>query len=179
MKPILAGVAFAAVAASLFAVGQTEQIDLAEYPLEGTITFAHSVSGWHKAYFDPIFAAFEEQCPGIGIRSEEMTDGGPSRSTQLLSHLLYEEAFGFSNTGFASAVAVVPNFLLLARLGLIDSLGGLIVPFWGSAFAVSLFRQAILRILSDFHDAAAIDGCTVGRRALRHDPVAERIFHHA
>lgn len=36
-----------------------------------------------------------------------LTNGGPQRATHLLSHMLFEEAFGFFNTGYASALAIV------------------------------------------------------------------------
>lgn len=42
-----------------------------------------------------------------------LTDGGPLQATQILSHLLYEEAFEFFSIGYASAIAVVLFVLLL------------------------------------------------------------------
>jgi ABC-type sugar transport system permease subunit len=43
-----------------------------------------------------------------------LTDGGPVKGTQVLSHLLYQEAFKFFDTGYASAIAVVFFILVLA-----------------------------------------------------------------
>ena len=43
-----------------------------------------------------------------------LTDGGPVGGTQVLSHLLYEEAFKFFDTGYASGIAVVFFILVLA-----------------------------------------------------------------
>jgi len=48
-----------------------------------------------------------------------LTDGGPLGATQVLSHLLYQEAFQFFDTGYASAVAVV-FFLLVLLLALLQ-----------------------------------------------------------
>jgi len=47
-----------------------------------------------------------------------LTDGGPVGATQVLSHLLYQQAFQFFNTGYASGIAVVffAVVLLLALL---------------------------------------------------------------
>lgn len=42
-----------------------------------------------------------------------LTDGGPLGETQVLSHLLYQEAFQFFDTGYASAIAVVFFILVL------------------------------------------------------------------
>lgn len=48
-----------------------------------------------------------------------LTDGGPLGATQVLSHLLYQQAFQFFNTGYASAVAVV-FFALVLVLALLQ-----------------------------------------------------------
>lgn len=48
-----------------------------------------------------------------------LTDGGPLGATQVLSHLLYQEAFQFFDTGYASAVAVV-FFVLVLLLALLQ-----------------------------------------------------------
>ncbi|HOI22427.1 MAG: sugar ABC transporter permease [Spirochaetia bacterium] len=42
-----------------------------------------------------------------------MTNGGPTKSTQILSLLLYQEAFQFFNIGYASSIAVVYFILVL------------------------------------------------------------------
>lgn len=44
-----------------------------------------------------------------------LTDGGPLRATQTLSHLLYQEGFSFFNAGYASSIALV-YFALLAGI---------------------------------------------------------------
>jgi ABC-type sugar transport system permease subunit len=48
-----------------------------------------------------------------------LTDGGPLGATQVLSHLLFQQAFQFFNTGYASAVAVV-FFVLVLFLALLQ-----------------------------------------------------------
>jgi ABC-type sugar transport system permease subunit len=48
-----------------------------------------------------------------------LTDGGPLDSTQVLSHLLYQEAFQFFDTGYASGIAVV-FFCLVLFLALLQ-----------------------------------------------------------
>ena len=44
-----------------------------------------------------------------------LTDGGPLRATQTVSHLLYQEGFSFFNAGYASSIALV-YFVLLAGI---------------------------------------------------------------
>ena len=55
-------------------------------------------------------------------------------------------------------VAMVPLFLLLKQLGLVNSYGGVIVPAAASIFGIFLVRQYALSIPSDLLEAARIDG---------------------
>lgn len=57
-------------------------------------------------------------------------------------------------------VLIVPNLSTLVKLGLYDSLVGVMAPYWGSAFGTFLMRQVFRTIPRDFEDAAIIDGCT-------------------
>jgi len=51
-----------------------------------------------------------------------------------------------------------PNYILVTRLGWLDTLAALIVPQLSSAFGVFMLRQHLLSIPNDLFDAAAIDG---------------------
>lgn len=57
-----------------------------------------------------------------------------------------------------SQVAMLPLFLLLKSLGLVDSFGGVIVPGLASLFGIFLVRQYALSIPDSLLDAARIDG---------------------
>jgi multiple sugar transport system permease protein len=59
-----------------------------------------------------------------------------------------------------SQVAMVPLFLLLKQLGLVNSYGGVIVPAMASIFGIFLVRQYALSIPEDLLDAARIDGAS-------------------
>jgi multiple sugar transport system permease protein len=59
-----------------------------------------------------------------------------------------------------SQVALVPLFLLLKELGLVNSYGGVIVPAMASIFGIFLVRQYALSIPDDLLDAARIDGAS-------------------
>jgi len=48
-----------------------------------------------------------------------MTNGGPIKSTQILSLLLYQEAFQFFNIGYASSIAVI-FFIIVLALALVQ-----------------------------------------------------------
>jgi multiple sugar transport system permease protein len=57
-------------------------------------------------------------------------------------------------------VTMIPSYLILVRMGLIDNLLGLIVPAATSAFGIFLMRQFIESIPSEMIDAARIDGAS-------------------
>lgn len=57
-------------------------------------------------------------------------------------------------------VLMIPAYLILVRLGLIDSLWGLVVPGATSAFGIFLMRQFISGLPNELLDAARIDGAS-------------------
>jgi multiple sugar transport system permease protein len=56
-------------------------------------------------------------------------------------------------------VTIVPMFLLIAKLGLVDTYAGLILPELFSGFTVLLLQQYFLAVPDDLMHAARIDGC--------------------
>jgi sn-glycerol 3-phosphate transport system permease protein len=64
----------------------------------------------------------------------------------------------------APVVLIVPNLATIARLGLYDSLLGVMAPYFASAFGTFLMRQAFRAIPRELEDAALIDGASVWQR---------------
>jgi multiple sugar transport system permease protein len=58
-------------------------------------------------------------------------------------------------------MTIIPNFVTMRELGLIDSLVSLILLSSFSAFGIFLFRQFFLTVPRELHDAALVDGCSV------------------
>lgn len=56
-------------------------------------------------------------------------------------------------------VLVIPMYMLMDRIGWVDTYWALIVPGLTSAFGIFMMRQFIQTIPSDLMDAARIDGC--------------------
>lgn len=56
-------------------------------------------------------------------------------------------------------MTLVPNYVLISRLGWYNSYPALIVPWCANAFSIFLMRQAFLSLPDDFYDAAKVDGC--------------------
>jgi len=55
---------------------------------------------------------------------------------------------------------IVPLYLMFAKLGLVDTYLGILLPSAVGIFVTYLFRQAFLDFPRDLEDAAFIDGCT-------------------
>jgi multiple sugar transport system permease protein len=57
-------------------------------------------------------------------------------------------------------VYLVPSYIILARLGWIDTYQAMIVPWLAYIFSIFLLRQHFKTIPNDLYDAAIIDGCS-------------------
>lgn len=55
-------------------------------------------------------------------------------------------------------VLLIPNFIVVARLGWVDRLAALTVPFIGSAFYIFLLRQFVAQVPDELIESARIDG---------------------
>lgn len=57
-------------------------------------------------------------------------------------------------------VLLIPNYILLAKLGWLDTFYALIVPWLASVFGIFLLRQFYLALPQDIFEAARIDGAS-------------------
>ena len=55
-------------------------------------------------------------------------------------------------------ILLVPNYRTMASLGLVDTLLGIGLPYFASAFAIFLLRQTFLSIPKELDEAARIEG---------------------
>ena len=55
-------------------------------------------------------------------------------------------------------VLMIPLYLVLARLHLLDTYAALILPFFVDAFSIFLVRQYVTQLPSELEDAARVDG---------------------
>jgi sn-glycerol 3-phosphate transport system permease protein len=92
---------------------------------------------------------------------------------QLVTATLSAYAFAFvrmpyRNAVFAVFVAtmfipweaiIIPNYLLMADSGLINTYPALILPFLAAGFGTFLLRQFFLSFPRDLYEAALVDGC--------------------
>jgi multiple sugar transport system permease protein len=59
-----------------------------------------------------------------------------------------------------SVVTLIPQFLVIRHLGLVDHPLGVVLPSFFSAFGIFLLRQFFLNIPAELENAALLDGCT-------------------
>jgi len=59
-----------------------------------------------------------------------------------------------------SQVAMLPLFLLLKNLGLVNTYGGVLLPGMASVFGIFLIRQFVLAVPDSLLDAARLDGAS-------------------
>ncbi|WP_030894786.1 carbohydrate ABC transporter permease [Streptomyces sp. NRRL F-5053] len=57
-------------------------------------------------------------------------------------------------------LTMIPTFMVMKRLGLIDTLGALVLPSLVTPFAVFLLRQFFLSLPRELEEAAWLDGCS-------------------
>ena len=57
-------------------------------------------------------------------------------------------------------VTLIPNYITMVNLHLVDTFFALIIPFAVSAFAILMFRQAFQGLPQALIDAARLDGCS-------------------
>ena len=62
---------------------------------------------------------------------------------------------------------VVPNYLTISKLGLLDTYLAVAAPYFASALGIFLLRQTFLSIPKEIEQAARLDGCS-GLRFLWH-----------
>ncbi|MDQ2718892.1 MAG: carbohydrate ABC transporter permease [Bacteroidota bacterium] len=57
-------------------------------------------------------------------------------------------------------ITLIPNYITMVNLHLVDTYLALVIPFAVSAFAILMFRQAFQGLPQALIDAARLDGCT-------------------
>ncbi|WP_405483425.1 carbohydrate ABC transporter permease [Streptomyces sp. NBC_00009] len=70
----------------------------------------------------------------------------------------------FSTLMVAMPVILVPLFMVVAKVGLVNSYAGLILPVAFTAFPIFLMRQFYLQFPRELEEAADLDGCGYLRR---------------
>lgn len=65
-----------------------------------------------------------------------------------------------------SQIFIIPQYLMVSRLGMLNSAFGLLFPGLVTAFGTFLLRQAYMGLPSSLEEAARLDGCNIGQTFL-------------
>ncbi|MCB0082985.1 MAG: carbohydrate ABC transporter permease [Caldilineaceae bacterium] len=57
-------------------------------------------------------------------------------------------------------LTLIPRYVLIAKAGLLNTYGGMIIPFLTGTFGIFLTKQFMLGIPDELIDAATVDGCS-------------------
>lgn len=57
-------------------------------------------------------------------------------------------------------ITLIPNYVTMVKLGLVDTYAALIIPFLLNSFAILMFRQAFINMPKALIEAARVDGCS-------------------
>jgi multiple sugar transport system permease protein len=66
-----------------------------------------------------------------------------------------------------SQIFIIPQYLMVSKLGLLNTCAGLVFPGLVTAFGTYLLKTGYEGLPRDLEEAASIDGCNIGRRFLR------------
>lgn len=66
-----------------------------------------------------------------------------------------------------SQIFIIPQYLMVSKLGLLNTVTGLVFPGLVTAFGTYLLKTGYQGLPKDLEEAAAIDGCNIGQRFLR------------
>lgn len=74
-------------------------------------------------------------------------------------------------------ILLVENYRTMARLGLVDTLLGIGLPYFASAFAIFLLRQTFLGIPKELDEAARVEGASALQKLWRvYVPLARPVY---
>jgi sn-glycerol 3-phosphate transport system permease protein len=74
-------------------------------------------------------------------------------------------------------VLIVENYRTMHRLGLVDTIAGMALPYVASAFGIFLLRQAFKTVPKELEEAARIEGCgTLGILWRVYVPLARPVY---
>lgn len=131
------------------------------WPELDNIQWQNYVEAWITASFDRFFFN------SVAIATVNVT--GTFLVTVLAAFAFAKLEFPGRNVVFTVLLAtlmipddvkLIPNFLTISRLGLIDTIWAMTIPFMGSVFFIFLVRQFFRQVPNELLDSARIDGAT-------------------
>jgi sn-glycerol 3-phosphate transport system permease protein len=148
------------------------------YAISGSLMTAQQLAQYPPALLPipPQFGSFRDVLHAIPLVREYFNSAlvaGTVTLGQLVTATLSAYAFAFLRVPFPRIVfalfmatmfipweaIIIPNYLLMADQGLINTYPALILPFLAAGFGTFLLRQFFLSFPRDLQEAALVDGC--------------------
>jgi sn-glycerol 3-phosphate transport system permease protein len=148
------------------------------YAISGSLMSAQELSRYPPALLPtaPRLTSFHDVLQAIPLGRQYLNSSVVAIAVtigQLATATLSAYAFAFlrfplRNLAFGVFLAtmmipweavIIPNYLLMAQAGLIDTYPALIMPFLAAGFGTFLLRQFFLGFPRDLYEAALVDGC--------------------
>jgi sn-glycerol 3-phosphate transport system permease protein len=135
--------------------------DETRFALDAPWTLANFVDAWHAAPFGRYY--FNTVVLVLGILVVQLV------LSTLAAYAFATVPFRGSGIAFwlvlvqlviAPDVLISENYNTMAKLGLVDTLTAIGLPFFASAFAIFLLRQAFKSVPKELDEAAEIEGCS-------------------
>ena len=147
-------------------------------------SFAETITRVSAIPFDPKFWPRVPQWDNYKVAWSEASFGLYFRNSVIISAVTVTgivvtsslAAYAFAKLRFAGrdlifsillatlmipqTVLLIPNFIIIAKLGWVDRLPALTVPFLANAFHIFLLRQFFMQIPNELLEVAKIDGCS-------------------
>ncbi len=121
--------------------------------------FDNFAAAWHKAPFARFFfnsVVVTSAVTGIQLATASMAAYAFARLRFPGKGLLF---LGYLSVMMVpSQVTLIPNFVTLKQLGMLNTYWALILPFAATGFGTFLIRQHFLSIPNELFDAAVVDG---------------------
>ena len=108
-----------------------------------------------RALFNSLFVSFINT--GFSLVFSSMVGYALSRMEFKMRDLIFFIIIFTMSLPFQ--ITLIPNYVLMVKVGWIDTYLSLTVPFMINAFAILMFRQAFAGLPQALIDAARIDGC--------------------
>ena len=123
-------------------------------------SLANFVSAWNAATFPRYY--LNTILIALGVLAVQLV------TSTLAAYAFARYSFPFKNGLFIlyllqimipNEVLIFPNFQTVADLGLVDTLLGIMIPYFLSAFGIFLLRETFEGVPFEIEEAARLDGC--------------------
>jgi len=147
------------LATSLMTKGETEQLPVRLLP--GKPMFSNFIEAWSKAPFGRYFlnTLFVSLCVTACVLLTSILAGYTFGRLKFRGKAIIFGIF-MATMMVPFEVILIPNSLIVQRLGLQNTYAALILPWAANVFSIFLLKQFFQSLPGDYFDAAQIDGCS-------------------